>query len=43
MLTNRFAGDILDKIKRIVDAGIEINCQIVFCKGLNDGEILKKA
>ena len=27
MLTNRFAGDILDKIKRIVDAGIEINCQ----------------
>jgi len=43
MLTNRFAGDILDKIKRIVDAGIEINCQIVLCKGLNDGEILKKS
>ncbi|HHW66813.1 MAG TPA: DUF512 domain-containing protein [Epulopiscium sp.] len=42
MLNNRFAGDILERIKRIVDAGIEVNCQIVLCKGLNDGEILEK-
>lgn len=42
MLNNRFAGDILDKMKRIIDAGIEVNCQIVLCKGLNDGEVLNK-
>lgn len=36
MLNNRFAGDILDKIKRFYDAGIEINGQIVLCKGIND-------
>lgn len=42
MLNNRFAGDVLGKIKRIVDAGIEVNCQIVLCKGLNDGLVLKK-
>lgn len=42
MLNNRFAGDILDKIKKIVDAGIDVNCQIVLCKGLNDGEVLDK-
>jgi len=42
MLNNRFAGNILERIKRIIDAGIDVNCQIVLCKGLNDGEILDK-
>lgn len=40
MLHNRFAGRILDQIKELVDAGIEINGQIVLCKGINDGEVL---
>ncbi|WP_058485540.1 DUF512 domain-containing protein [Defluviitalea phaphyphila] len=42
MLKNPTAGDFLGKIKRMVDAGIEVNGQIVLCKGLNDGNILDK-
>jgi putative radical SAM enzyme (TIGR03279 family) len=36
MLNNRFAGDILEKIKVLVDGGITVNCQIVLCRGIND-------
>lgn len=42
MLNNRFAGDILDKIKKFYDAGIEMNGQIVLCKGINDGDELDR-
>lgn len=42
MLKNRFAGDSLDKIKKLYDNGIEMNSQIVCCKGYNDGEELEK-
>lgn len=42
MLHNRFAGDILEKMKRLYDAGIEMNGQIVLCKGINDGEELER-
>ncbi|MFQ9510672.1 MAG: DUF512 domain-containing protein [Lachnospiraceae bacterium] len=42
MLHNRFAGQALDKIKRLYDAGIEMNGQIVLCKGVNDGAELEK-
>lgn len=42
MLHNRFAGDVLDKIKRFYDAGIVMNSQIVLCKGYNDGEELDR-
>mgnify|MGYP003293314514 FL=1 len=42
MLNNRFAGEALDKIKRFYDAGIEMNGQIVLCKGYNDGEELER-
>ena len=37
MLHNRFAGDALRKMERLKDAGIEMNGQIVLCKGINDG------
>ena len=37
MLQNKRAGDALRHIKTFVDAGIEINGQIVLCKGYNDG------
>ncbi|MEG2839751.1 MAG: DUF512 domain-containing protein [Cellulosilyticaceae bacterium] len=40
LLKNRFAGKIIEQIKRLTDAGIEVNGQVVLCKGLNDGEIL---
>ncbi|MCI5856976.1 MAG: DUF512 domain-containing protein [Agathobacter sp.] len=40
MLHNRFAGEALKKIDRLYEAGIEMNGQIVCCKGINDGEEL---
>ncbi len=40
MLTNRFAGEIINQLRRLIEAGIEINGQIVLCKGINDGEVL---
>ena len=42
MLHNRFAGDILDKLKRFQEAGIHFHCQIVVCPGYNDGQELMK-
>ena len=42
MLHNRFAGDILEKIGRLYEAGIRMNSQVVLCKGLNDGEELDR-
>lgn len=41
MLNNRFAGDIFPKVQRLADAGIEMNGQIVLCKGVNDGAELE--
>ena len=38
MLNNRFAGDALRHIKTFCDAGLEINGQVVLCKGFNDGK-----
>ena len=40
MLNNRFAGDIFEKVKRMKDAGIRMNGQIVLCRGINDKEEL---
>lgn len=40
MLNNRFAGEALKKADRLVEAGIEMNGQIVLCKGINDGKEL---
>lgn len=42
MLQNRFAGDIFPKMKRLADAGIELNGQIVLCRGINDGAELDR-
>lgn len=41
MLHNRFAGDALKKVDLLYEAGIEMNGQIVLCKGFNDGEELE--
>lgn len=42
MLSNRFAGQVLSYVKRLVDGGITINAQIVLCKGVNDGAELER-
>lgn len=36
MLNNRHAGDILDKMAVLAEAGTDLNCQIVLCKNVND-------
>ena len=43
MLHNRFAGEALKKADRLFEAGIEMNGQIVLCKGINDGEQLERS
>lgn len=40
MMNNRFAGDTLKYLKRFADAGMTLNCQIVSCPGINDGDEL---
>ena len=36
MLNNKFAGKIMDQLKRFSGSGVMINCQIVLCPGYND-------
>jgi len=43
MLNNRFAGEALKKVQKLFDAGIEMNGQIVLCKGVNDKEELERS
>ena len=43
MLHNRFAGEIFDKVKRLKEAGIIMNGQIVLCRGVNDGAELERS
>lgn len=43
MLNNRFAGEALGKMERLKEAGVEMNGQIVLCKGINDGEELERS
>ena len=40
MLNNRFAGEALSKIRKLYDAGITMNGQVVLCKGVNDRDEL---
>ncbi len=42
MLKNPRSGEVLSYIKKLADAGIEINAQIVLCRGINDGENLER-
>ena len=45
MLGNRFAGEALKKVDRLCEkgSGIELNGQIVLCKGVNDGKELESS
>ncbi len=40
MLNNRFAGNIYSRLKRLADAGITLNAQIVTIPGINNGSEL---
>ena len=40
LLRNRFAGKIVDQVKRLVEGGIHLHCQAVLVPGENDGEEL---
>ncbi|MCQ2381183.1 MAG: DUF512 domain-containing protein [Acidaminococcaceae bacterium] len=42
MMNNRFAGDILEKLKKLIDGGINIHTQIVCCPEYNDGKVLEQ-
>ena len=43
MLCNRFAGKVFDRMKKLADNGIYMNCQIVLCPGINDGRELERS
>lgn len=43
MLSNRFAGDALAKLQKLAKNHIEMNSQIVLCKGINDEEELDRS
>lgn len=38
LTNNKNAGNIYERLQKLAAAGIKINCQIVLCPGLNDGE-----
>lgn len=42
MMKNRFAGKVLDILPRLAKAGIQLNCQLVLCPEINDGEELRR-
>lgn len=42
MLSNRFAGAVYDRMKRLAEAGIEMHCQVVLIPEINNGEELKR-
>lgn len=43
MLNNRFAGEKLKYLQRLYEGNIEMNGQIVCCKGVNDGKELRRS
>lgn len=43
MLHNRFAGEALKKVDKFYEGSIQMNGQIVLCKGINDGDELERS
>ena len=43
MMNNRFAGESLDIMRKFAAAGIVLNCQLVICPGINDGDELRRS
>lgn len=42
MMGNKRAGKVLDYIRQLADAGIELHTQLVLCPGFNDGDELDR-
>ena len=42
MINNKFAGKLMDTMRRLAEAGIEMNAQIVLCPGYNDKKELER-
>lgn len=42
MMHNRFAGETLKYLKQMTDAGLKLNCQLVLCPNINDGDELER-
>ena len=42
MMANKRAGETLAYLKQFAAAGIEMNCQLVLCRGINDGDELRR-
>ena len=42
MLANKRGGEVLDYLPRLAAGGIELNCQLVLCRGVNDGDELRR-
>lgn len=42
MISNKFAGKVYSIMKRLAEAEITMNCQVVLCPGINDGEELRR-
>ncbi|MBQ8960263.1 MAG: DUF512 domain-containing protein [Ruminococcus sp.] len=43
MMHNKYAGEKLRFIRQMAEGGIKLNCQIVCCPGLNDGDELRRS
>ena len=42
MMANKNAGKVLGYLEQFAAAGVQMNCQLVLCRGVNDGEALEK-
>ena len=42
MLANKRGGEVLKYLPRLVQGGIAVNCQLVLCRGINDGQELRR-
>lgn len=42
MMNNKNADQIMQKLTRLKEAGIQFHCQVVLCPGYNDGDILEQ-
>ena len=42
MLANKRGGEVLKYLPRLVEGGIAVNCQLVLCRGVNDGNELRR-
>lgn len=42
MMANKRAGETLKYLQEFADAGITLNCQLVLCRGINDGDELRR-